>query len=195
MYEAPARLSQRSFLCRRTARALVFRFFVHGFFTSTKSGESIDKWFNQNIVLTCHSQGNLIVSCALYGFKVLGMGTSRPFPPRPIHVFAIASPAVSWPGKARVKCYTHGDDIVTWASFGQSYRSVAEGRSKGSTVLTSGRPFAAKGGVPDHHFSIYSEEQPFIRDLRKEFGLPPGPSPEPLLRLKTPSLPVYKARR
>lgn len=82
-------------------------------------------WPHASVSIVAHSQGNLIVSSALfmhsYSRRVKHIGTHRP-----IHVFSLASPSPAWPreGSVTVRTYSHADDFVTWLSLGRSYGGV-----------------------------------------------------------------------
>ena len=88
-------------------------------------------WPNWPVVIVAHSQGNLIASNALMRFSAQVRKTGVAWPPR-IQVFAVTSPAVSWPTNEfiSVKTYRHSMDLVAWLSLGRNFRGELNGTGK-----------------------------------------------------------------
>ena len=92
----------------------------------------------------------------------------RTYPPRPIIVFGLASPAPVWPLPVTVRTYTHSDDFVPLLSLGRSYVGPL---TFSGVVSRSYLPFPAS-----HAFAVYAKDSPFVHDLRARLGLEPTPS-------------------
>ena len=131
------------------------------------------------VVIVCHSQGNLITSNAIHAASWVQGG-----PLHFIHVFALASPAVFWPGGAIRHFYTNADDPVPLATFGLSLF-----RDEKWTRLSDADPDFI---VPDlkmnaHNVVQYLYQRDFVELIRKVLGLsgtfpaagqaPPGAQP------------------
>jgi hypothetical protein len=79
-----------------------------------------NRWPMTTLFIVCHSQGNFIVSCALSAVQLANKGML----PRPVVVFALASPAPWWPyglGNFTLLTYSNVQDIVPYLSLGQSF--------------------------------------------------------------------------
>jgi hypothetical protein len=120
----------------------------------------VSHWPHAAISIVAHSQGNLITSSALFMHKysraVKGIGT-----PRPIHVYALASPSPVWPSISQlmVRTYTYSDDPITWLSLGRSYRGTVGFSGAGSFDLLAA-----------HDVLGYLRNSRLSRDLRLELG-------------------------
>ena len=86
-------------------------------------------WPNTPLCIVAHSQGNLITSNALMVYSA--MARTYKFPQAKIHVFAVASPAVSWPTdpvNISVDPYLHRWDPVTAVSMFRNMRGIDKGQ-------------------------------------------------------------------
>jgi hypothetical protein len=104
-----------------------------------------DKWPCKPISILAHSQGNLITSNALMQYSALMSGRAKVDDaklnqiiakgPKRIHVFAVASPAPTWPTNHHISVhsYWHTLDPVTGLS---GYRNL-RGTLKGQGTITN----------------------------------------------------------
>jgi hypothetical protein len=115
-------------------------------------------WPNWPIVIVAHSQGNLITSNALMHFSKQVRKRGVAWPPR-IQVFAVASPAVSWPTNdfIQVKTYRHSLDLVAWLSLGRNVCGEREGNGKQTAFSFS------------HTFESYQKDS-LLNDIRQTLG-------------------------
>jgi hypothetical protein len=113
-----------------------------------------------------HSQGNLITANALMHFSAQVSEQQVPWPPR-IRVFAVASPALSWPTNdfISVRTYRHSMDLVAWLSIGRN----ATGEYQGTGEVTE-----SSWG---HEFSGY-EKGSLINDICQTMGTQRGSAPQ-----------------
>jgi hypothetical protein len=112
------------------------------------------RWPNSPLCIVAHSQGNLITSNALMLYSK--MVTKYKLKHPRIHVFAIASPAVSWPTNKfiSVNPYSHGNDIVPALSMWRDLRMGG--------IITS-ESF-------DHPLTTYLADRPIVDAVCREVG-------------------------
>lgn len=122
------------------------------------------RWPSSPICIVAHSQGNLIASNALFFYSA--MVSKYKFVHPKIRVFAVASPAVSWPTKIGfidVDPIWHGKDPVTAFSMLRNRRGTNDG--KGAKTDNSW----------SHEFESYADDKKFVDTLRA--ALRPGAAP------------------
>ena len=128
------------------------------------------EWPNRPITIMAHSQGNLITSNALMLYSAM---MQRPDitrntllapivakGPRRIHVFAVASPAMTWPTNNHISVHTywHRFDPVTALSAGRNNR----GYSTGTSTVT-GIGFG-------HGLETYLDDKLFVDSICSKMG-------------------------
>lgn len=134
------------------------------------------KWPCRPISIMAHSQGNLITSNALMQYSALMSGRAKTNDPKlaaliakgpvKIHVFAVASPAMSWPTNhfISVHCYWHRYDPVTAASGFRNLRGTLQGNG---TITSWGF---------GHSLSTYLDDKLLIDSVCRYMGTRPLPT-------------------
>lgn len=131
------------------------------------------RWPCTPVSIMAHSQGNLIVSNALMQYSALMSGRAKTTDPAlaaliargpaKIHVFAVASPAMSWPTNSfiSVHSYWHRYDPVTAMSGGRNMRGTLQGNG---TITSWGF---------GHSLSTYLDDKPLVDSVCRYLGLKP----------------------
>jgi hypothetical protein len=115
-------------------------------------------WPTKPLCIVAHSQGNLITSNALMVYSSLARKYN--FARARIHVFSVASPAVSWPTNDDISVgnYWHRYDLVTAVSMWRNWRGSVFG--EGAKTKDS---FA-------HSFEAYLKDKRLVDDLCAKLG-------------------------
>jgi hypothetical protein len=131
------------------------------------------EWPHRPITIMSHSQGNLITSNALMLYSammsdpkltkntLLAPIVARG--PKKIHVFAVASPAMTWPTNHHISVHTywHRFDPVTALSFGRNNKGYRDG-----TSTVTGIGFG-------HGLDTYLDDLLFVDSVCKYMGTKP----------------------
>lgn len=130
---------------------------------------------NQKQLIVAHSQGNLIVSDALWAMVIVYGEDSLAH----MQVYSLASPSPAWPLgiRYRRKVYGHTNDLVTfadphnwtiltsWMFLGIFNRTAGDWRKHGAEIV----------GIKPHDIKLNMEELNFTNRIRGDVGLPPIP--------------------
>jgi hypothetical protein len=131
------------------------------------------RWPCRPLSIMAHSQGNLIASNALMLYSALMSGTKLTSDaklksiiakgPVKVHVFAVASPAMSWPTNQfiSVHCYWHRFDPVTALSGNRNLRATLKGEG---TITSWGF---------GHSFDTYLDDKPLLDSVCRYMGTQP----------------------
>lgn len=136
--------------------------------------------YGQRTIIVAHSQGNLIVSDALWAM-VLAYGEDSLVN---MVVRSLASPSPAWPLGIRHqrKVYGHTNDIVTLAD-PHNWSIITERLFNGEFGRSAGdwRKYGDKGvGIEPHKIELNMFELNFANRIRDDVGLPPiSDYPEP----------------
>jgi hypothetical protein len=116
------------------------------------------RWPSRPLCIVAHSQGNLITAnaLALYSKMVTKYKLMHPN----IHVFAVASPAISWPTNSFIKVdsYSHGNDVVPALSMWRNTR----GNNRGEGAKTD-ESFS-------HELTSYLDDRTLVEAICKKVG-------------------------
>lgn len=150
-------------------RLKVFNKATASLFSELKNNRS------QKQLIVAHSQGNLIVSDALWAMVIVYGEDSLAH----MQVYSLASPSPAWPLgiRYRRKVYGHTNDVVTfadphnwtiltsWMFLGIFDRTAGDWRKHGNEIV----------GIKPHDIKLNMEELNFTNRIRGDVGLPPIP--------------------
>lgn len=162
-----------------------FRNIIFGYFRSVNPavGALLDligtqPWPTSRCGIVCHSQGNLITSCALSALECLNAGSCRPSNLKGVmQVFSVASPAFRWPRcGAQIMSFNHKGDKVAWlgaVGVGRAVGAVGRAVNPGAPVFDSQVTRIVEPGSEHALTSYMTPNSQLPKVLRQWYGLKP----------------------